>query len=109
MISVTAGILFGLMTAAKSANASPMSHDYDLYVWVWQGVDHLEAWDDLQAVFAGFTQKAKQIQPRVSISQAMDTVLDYIEENRYTSSPETLNYQEGLGNILEYRRGGVAE
>ena len=85
------------------------SHDYDLYVWAWQGVDHLEAWDDLQTVFAGFIQKAKQIRPRASISQAMDTVLDYIEENRHTSSPETLNYQEGLGNILEYRRVGVAE
>ena len=109
MISVTAGILLGLMTAAKSANASPMSHDYDLYVWVWQGVDHLEAWDDLQAVFVGFIQKAKQIRTRASIGQAMDTVLDYIEENRHISSSETLNYQDGFGNILEYRCGGVAE
>ncbi|MEA3224339.1 MAG: beta-galactosidase, partial [Planctomycetota bacterium] len=49
------------------------SHDYDLYVWAWQGVNHLEAWDDLQAVLREFIreQKAKQICPRSSVVQLL--------------------------------------
>jgi len=59
------------------------SHDYDLYVWAWQGVDHLEACDDLQAVFAGFIQKEKQ--------------------------PEGFNFQERLGILFRMRLNGIVE